>query len=278
MVADPLEVLAQRICADHGFEFVRACNAGAFKKTFQVRQAGTDLALKVFTSNPDHERLAREIAALNACDHVNICKSHGQESREIGGTKVTYFVEEFIGGGTLTERLARGALSLPETRALAIAIAEAISHLADRNIVHRDIKPDNIMYRTDGTVVLVDLGVVRLLGAPTITQPLAVVGTPGFAAPEQLLNEKARIDWRTDQFGLGVTLSVAALGMHPYSGDMDLTNGYQRLMVQKPPAREFLDTANSQGLGILIPMTEFWPIKRFARPAELIAAWQRLGA
>ncbi|MDE2464531.1 MAG: protein kinase [Alphaproteobacteria bacterium] len=277
---DSQEMLAQRICADHGYEFVRACNAGASKKTFHVRHAGQDLALKLFTSTPDHERLSREITALSACNHANISKILDHQSRDIDGTVVNYLVEEYIGGGTLNERLTKGRLARPDTHALALAMSEAIAHLASRNLVHRDIKPDNIMYRDDGAAVLVDLGVARHLNATTITQPFILAGpcTPQFAAPEQLLNEKSRIDWRTDQFGLGVTLSVATLAMHPYSGDMDLNNGYMRLMAQRPPAIEFIDAANSQGLGILIPMVEFWPIKRFVRPADLIVAWQNLGA
>jgi len=279
MGADPIEVLAQRVCADHGYEFVCACNAGVFKKTFHVRNGGQDRALKLLTRPPDRERLSREIAALSACDHTNICKFHDLQTDDVDGTPVIYFVEEFIAGGTLTDRLATGPLSKADTCTLALAISEAVAHLADRRIVHRDIKPDNIMYRADGTPVLVDLGLAKHLNATSITQSFAMPGpgTPAYAAPEQLLNDKALIDWRTDQFGLGVTLSVAALGMHPYSGDMDLDNGCFRIVAQKPHAEEFMEAANTNGLGLLIRMTEHWPIKRFARPADLIEAWQRLG-
>lgn len=276
MGTDPLEVLAQRICANHGYDLVRAGNSGTFKKTFHVRKDGQDFALKLLTKPPNPQRLTREIMALCACQHQNICEFRDLQTPTIDGIPVIYFLEEFISGGTLTDRLKRGLLNDTETKTLAQAISSAIAHLEERRIVHRDIKPDNIMYRVDGTPVLVDLGIARHLDAPSITQTWAGIGpgTPGYAAPEQLLNDKHLIDWRTDQFALGVTISVATLGMHPYSGDMDLSAAAMRVAGRQPHAPAFIQVATARNYGQLIRMTEQWPVKRFARPDELIKIWE----
>lgn len=279
MGADPLEVLAQRICADHGFLFVRACQQGAFKKTFHVQNQGADLALKICHRPPDPQRLQREIEALQACNHENICRLLELRSTVVDGAAVIYFLEDFISGGTLQDRLnANGPMNNADLRVLAIAISEALAHLAARRIVHRDVKPDNIMYRADGRPILVDLGIARHLDASSLTKTWANMGpgTPAYAAPEQLLNLKPMIDWRTDQFGLGVTLSIAGLNMHPYSGNLDFQEAFVRVAgrIQRPQA--FIDAATARGLGALIKMTETWPVKRYARPEDLIEAWRQV--
>jgi len=276
MGADPLDALAQRICADHGYELVRAGNSGAFKKTFHVRKDGQDHALKLLTKPQNPERLLREIQALAVCDHGNICRLREVKRQNIAGVDLLYFVEEYISGGTLTERLQHGLLSDAETRTLVLAISEAIAHLDERRIVHRDIKPDNIMYKADGTPVLVDLGIARHLDAPSLTQTWAPMGpgTPAYAAPEQLLNDKHLIDWRTDQFALGVTISVAALGMHPYTGDLDFDTARLCVAGRQSRAAAFRAAVAANSLEPLIRMTEQWPVKRYARPEDLIQAWK----
>ncbi len=95
----------------------------------------------------------------------------------------------------------------------------AIAHIAELHLVHRDIKPDNIMFRSHGTTpVLTDFGVVRDLSDSSITPTWAArgPGTPFFSAPEQLRNEKSLIDWRTDQFALGIVMAQVVFGEHPY--------------------------------------------------------------
>jgi len=91
------------------------------------------------------------------------------------------------------------------------------------DLVHRDIKPANIMFKEGlETPVLVDFGIVRDLAATSLTQTWSPIGpgTPFFASPEQLNNEKHLIDWRSDQFSLGVTLYFARTARHPYQLEM----------------------------------------------------------
>ncbi len=159
---------------------------------------------------------------------------------------------------------------------MGLTLSEAVAHLESRRLVHRDIKPDNILLRVDGSAVLVDLGIARHLEDTSLTQSWLGQGpgTPAFAAPEQLRNEKAMIDWRTDQFSLGVTLSIAMLGMHPYSGTRDLELVVQRMGQRESPVPAFTEAVRAYGLGVVARMVAPWPIHRFTRPSELIAAWQ----
>lgn len=89
----------------------------------------------------------------------------------------------------------------------------------EKQIVHRDIKPDNILIASNGQPIIIDLGIARLLNEESLTQTLALRGpaTPLYAGPEQLLNRKANIDIRTDQFNLGIiTLQLLMKGIHPF--------------------------------------------------------------
>ncbi len=280
MAADPIETLAKTICQSHNYIFVRPCDAGAFKKTFHVRNGSSDLALKLVVNPIDPIRVQREIDALRACNHPNI--SRLVEVGTVGhqGGQLVYFVEEFLSGGTLGSRLQNGVLPRNDGGHLAVSLAEALAHLAPRGIVHRDIKPENVMYRADGTPVLVDLGIARHLDESSLTQDWLTrgPGTPAFAAPEQLVNDKHLIDWRTDQFSLGITLSIGLLGMHPYSGNLTLNQAIvDRMTRRDPPTTQFIDAAKNNHLDLLVKMVEPWPIKRFARPEQLVAAWKNIG-
>jgi len=127
-------------------------------------------------------------------------------------------IEEFIEGVPLNScmSLFYGA---KEAVSLIIHIVEGIEILWSKNVVHRDLKPQNILIRPDGTPVIIDLGIARLLGESSITgtwdqAPLTYI----YAAPEQIQNRKADIGPRTDQFNLGIILAQFLLcGEHPFS-------------------------------------------------------------
>lgn len=269
--------LAEDVCAKHSLKFVKACAAGAFKHTFHVTSGAESLALKLIVGDIDKERIQREIGALRACSHKNISRLIAVHHEKYDGREIVCLLEEYLDGGTLADRLTGGKLlSGAECRILAIALSEALDHLSSLGIVHRDIKPENIMFRADGTPVLLDLGIARHLSATTLTQAWAAQGpgTPVYAAPEQLLNEMRLIDWRTDQFSLGVTVSIAFLGIHPFSARTDYRDVVDWVTNRRPPCAAFLAAADQKQLQFLGRMIEPWPVKRFAKPKLLINAWQ----
>lgn len=269
------EQLARKICANQGLSFIGEVGAGAFKKTFHVKRNHDDLALKLIIRGDDKARVDREIAALKICNHPNICRLLETDSIEDGEHSVTYLIEEFLPGGTLSDHLANGCLQHDKIVLLAVKLTEAICHLAQQRITHRDIKPDNIMFRADGMPVLVDLGIARHLEASSLTKTFLMQGpgTPLYASPEQLVNDKNLIDWRSDQFSLGVTLTYAAMGIHPFAENTSLEHTVERVANRLPATDNFKKLVHERELDVLVKMVETWPVKRYARPEMLLAAW-----
>jgi len=276
---DDIEKIAREICGQQGLAFLGAAGSGAFKQTYAVTGPLGPCALKLIVGPIDPQRITREIDALRACDHPSICKLYAVGTITVADKIVVFLLEEFLAGGSLSEKVKGGLLGHRQGAAFGEQLSDALGHFAERQIVHRDIKPDNIMLRTDGTPVLVDLGLMRNLDKSSLTQTWLArgPGTPAFAPPEQLRNEKAMIDWRSDQFSLGVTLSLSILGMHPYTGTSQFDNVVETVGERRPHAAAFLDATAAANLGVLRTMTAAWPIHRFAKPAQLIEAWRGSG-
>jgi serine/threonine protein kinase len=270
-----LKDAARKICRKHRMKFVETVGEGAFKQTFHVvDSSNTPLALKIYKAENASPRDHREISAMSKCSHKNIAKLLSVETFRDGDQKVVAITEEFLSGGTLTSK---GQLDVKECLAIGSQLVDALGHIARLNLVHRDIKPDNIIFRSDGlTPVLSDFGVVRDLTDSSITPTWAArgPGTPFFSAPEQLINQKSLIDWRTDQFALGISLAVAVFAEHPYR-NLDITDEdlLQRVSTRLKPAAWFAEKTVASGLSALLKMVAPWPIDRYRKPENLRAAW-----
>jgi serine/threonine protein kinase len=274
-----LAAVAQAFCTVNGYRFVGPVGAGAFKETFHVVLAtGVPQALKVYQPGFSPERTSRELSAMQRCSHPNIGRLSAIAEFYHDGAQYLLSGEEFLPGGTLTSRLRRGLLSGPETRDIGGQLVSAIAHIASHDLVHRDIKPDNILFRADGvTPVIVDFGLVRDLVRTSLTQTWLMrgPGTPFFAPSEQLRNEKALIDWRSDQFSLGVVVALSALGFHPYQEDRSSpAQTVERVAERGPQTARFVDAATQAGMPFLIRMTAPWPVERFRTPDDLRRVWE----
>jgi serine/threonine protein kinase len=271
------EDVAKAICSAEGLTLKRRAGAGAFKYTFEVESAGQALALKIYKPGHSVERAVREIEAMTRCNHPNIAILLRVAKYSDASGSHYFSLEEFLTGGTLTSKLSAGAYSIGELRELAAPLVSAVAHLAGHRLVHRDIKPDNVMLRHDGvTPVLVDFGLVRDLSAVSITPTWAMhgPGTPLFAAPEQLHNQKQLIDWRADQFSLGVLLSYAAFGFHPYAEAADAPQDIvARVAARVGPTVRFRNAVAGANLPALVRMTAPWPYQRFTKPDSLVRVW-----
>lgn len=271
--------VAEAFCAANAHGFVGPVGAGAFKETFHVILAnGEPQALKVYEPGFSPERTTRELGAMQRCSHTNIGRLTAIAAFCHNGVQYLLTLEEFLSGGTLTARLQRGLLPLAETRSIGRQLVSAVAHIASHDLVHRDIKPDNILFRSDATTpVIVDFGLVRDLVGTSLTQTWLMrgPGTPFFAPAEQLRNEKMMIDWRSDQFSLGVVIALSAFGFHPYQEDGESpTKTVERVAERGPQTARFLSAATGAGMPFLVRMTTPWPVERFRTPADLERAWQ----
>lgn len=276
-----LKEVALAICKELNMKFVRESGKGVFKETFYViSKDKTNLALKVFNANQRTERTKREIDAMLICDHPNVGKLIEVNQYKYKGKDYTYLLEEFLSGGSLSDKLKSGVINFTEFYDIGLQLVDALVHISSKGLVHRDIKPDNIMFRDDGrTPVIVDFGVVRNLHNESLTHSwlLPGPGTPYYSAPEQLNNQKELIDWRSDQFSLGVTFSICLFGLHPYYRPNDSVNDVIiRMMKRETPSEHFQKICTENGLDIIVRMVSPWPYERFRRPQELVESWKNL--
>src|SRR5271166_4200721 len=164
------------------------------------------------------ERFHREARAASALNHPNIVTVH-----EIGETESgSFLVMEWIQGETLRSRMKR-SLDLATLIDYGIQVARALKIAHQAGIIHRDIKPDNIMVRSDGYVKLVDFGLARVGLTPDdktvsvgLTKEGSWIGTIDYFSPEQARAES--LEWGTDIFSFGIVLYEAATGVHPFQG------------------------------------------------------------
>ena len=270
------EDVAVAICNEKAYDFRGPAGEGSFKHTFRVESVGVPLALKLF-KEPPTERSAREIEAMLRCDHPNVAKLLAVDSIRVDSNIFYYQIEEYLSGGTLTDRI--GSLDVPMIASLAQTLSGALHHIGGHNLVHRDLKPDNIMFRDSSNTspVIVDFGLVRDLSATSLTATWQMrgPGSPFFAAPEQLNNEKELIKPWTDQFGLGVTLAYSLFRTHPYAqqGEPPATV-VTRVAERHRPSPAFIAACSDAGLRPLARMVLPFPIERFLKTDDLVSAWR----
>jgi len=161
------------------------------------------------------ERLLREARAAGGLAHPNIVTVF--DAGEEAG--VTYIVMELIRGSTLDAMMPATGTPLNTERALAILAeaAGALDFAHSRGVVHRDVKPSNIMIQADGTVKLADFGIAKLVTTATVTMPGGLAGSPYFMSPEQLRGQEATP--RSDQYSLAVVAWILLTGSRPFDDD-----------------------------------------------------------
>ncbi len=177
------------------------------------------VAVKLLTgiSHDAVARFAREAQALARVEHPGVVRVHAFEQP---GDGPPYLVTEYVEGEPLGRRAAGEGLPWQEACGLLAAVADAVAAAHARGVLHRDLKPDNVIVRPDGRPVLLDFGLARTADARSLTETGTLLGTPAYMAPEQAEGAKAAsLDERTDVYGLGATLFAALCGAPPFRGE-----------------------------------------------------------
>ena len=205
------------------YEILNVIGAGGMGEVYRAHdpRMGRDVALKV-SHEQFSERFEREVRAVAALSHPNICTIH-----DVGPN---YYVMELVDGPTLEDRIAQGPIPIKEAIEIAGQIADALEAAHAKGIVHRDLKPANIKLGPDGVKVL-DFGLAKLGCAPDIsvavgaaaqtmtmgaTQAGAILGTPAYMSPEQARGNA--VDRRTDTWAFGAVLYEMLTGRQAFAG------------------------------------------------------------
>jgi serine/threonine-protein kinase len=214
------------------------------------------------------ERFQREARTAAQLEHPNIIPIHrvGRSGR------VIYFVMKFLRGGSLSTVLGeRRKLNPPEIRRLLTEAGSALGYAAQRGIVHRDIKPDNIMFDEFGQCVLTDFGIAKAASGQRLTGTGMSIGTPHYMSPEQARAQG--IDGRSDIYSLGVVAYQALTGTVPYDGEDSFSIGYKHI-TEPVPVPQLITADERRVFEVIKRMLMKDPADRFQSCEELVASLQ----
>jgi serine/threonine protein kinase len=178
------------------------------------------------------KRFRQEAKMLSRLKHPNIVPilDYGEENGHL------YYVLPYLPLGSLTDRLTNGPISIEETAQIISQAAAALQHAHDEGVVHRDVKPSNILLDEHGTAQLSDFGFAYWSEATLDLTGSGLVGTPGYMSPEQCLGEG--ITELSDQYSLGVVLYRLVVGRIPFEGETPLAIALKHINEPLPPPRE----------------------------------------
>ncbi|MGB2820318.1 MAG: serine/threonine-protein kinase, partial [Phycisphaerae bacterium] len=239
-----------------GYQILAKLGSGAMATVFKARQLSLDriVAVKVLpkklSENLEYvERFHKEGKAAAKLNHANIVQAI--DVGEAGGYH--YFVMEYVEGHTLGDELAEGqAFSEAEALRITIQIGRALEHAHRQGLMHRDVKPKNIMMTPEGVAKLADMGLARAASDVQAAQAEAgrAYGTPYYISPEQIRGE-VDIDFRADIYSLGATLYHLVTGRVPFQAPTPAAVMHKHLKEPLVPP-DHINTSLSSGLGEVV--------------------------
>jgi serine/threonine protein kinase/WD40 repeat protein len=258
-----------------GYRLIERIGAGGFGAVYKAEQTtvGREVAIKVilpgFANQPDFiRRFETEAQFVARLEHLHIVPLYDYW-RDSNGA---YLVMRYLKGGSLSHALQNGAFDLRTVATMLDQIAAALT-VAHRNaVIHRDIKPGNILLDEDENVYLSDFGIAKDLVKEGITNPDHVIGSLDYISPEQARNEP--VTPRTDIYSLGVTLYEMLTGEHPFKGSSSIERLYKHLSDPLPDIQT-LDPAIREAMNAVIQKaTAKDPAHRYVDVLALAAAFR----
>ena len=234
---------------------------------------GTVVAVKVLRQELMHDpdlvrRFKNESKAISLLNHPNIVKVYDVSVTD----KLQYIVMEYVDGITLKEYLKQrgGALTWKETVHFATQILSALQHAHSKGIIHRDVKPQNIMLLADGSIKMMDFGIARFSRAQSQTVSDKAIGSVHYISPEQAKGE--RTDARTDIYSVGVMLYEMLSGRLPFDGDGAVSIAIMQISEKPKPLAEIAPQTPAGLRQITEKAMEKDPDKRYQSAQEMLAA------
>jgi serine/threonine protein kinase len=253
------------------YQIIERIGAGGMAVIYKAYQPSLDrfVALKVLPAyhalTPGFsERFNREARAVARLSHPNIMPIYdfGQE----GG--LSYIVMKYVPGGTLKERMGK-PMNLKEVAQTVSQIAAALDHAHRRGVVHRDVKPTNVLFDEGDWVLLTDFGLAKMVaGEVQLTASGAAVGTPAYMSPEQ--GQGVEVDARTDIYSLGIILYEMATGDAPFKGDTPVMVMLKHITEPLPPPRSLNPDLPEAVERVIVRATAKKPADRYQTVGELL--------
>src|SRR3982751_1971401 len=234
--------------------------------TVLERPVAIKLMHREMSSDSDQlERFRREARAVAQLNHPHIVQviDAGEED------SLPYIVFEYVEGETLKERIRRfGRLEVPESLAYAIEIARALSAAHDRGIVHRDVKPQNVLVDEEGSAKVTDFGIARTLDQEGLTADGRVLGTTDYVSPEQALGHA--VTGQSDLYSLGIVLFEMLTGDVPFKGDNQVAVAMKHVREQLPYVQVRRPEVSNALAAVLDHATAKETERRYADDTQLI--------
>jgi eukaryotic-like serine/threonine-protein kinase len=238
----------------------------AFDETLQRQVAIKLMNREVATDSDQLERFRREARAVAQLSHPHIVGviDAGEDDNR------SYIVFEYVEGETLKERIRRmGKLPIPEAVAYAIEIARALGAAHARHIVHRDVKPQNVLIDEEGSAKVTDFGIARTLDEQGLTVDGRVLGTTDYVSPEQALGQP--VTGQSDLYSLGIALYEMLTGEVPFKGESQVAVAMKHVRESLPDVQAMRPEVSSALAAVVDTATAKRQEDRYADDAELIA-------
>lgn len=265
------------------YEIIRKIGKGGMGVIYLARHTQLDTlrALKVLPAesaeeNPVFaERFIREARIASQIRHPNVVEVMDVETDS--QLNVSYIVMEYVDGGSLRQILkGQSKLNIEQAIVTIQSVASALCIAAEHGIVHRDIKPDNIMFTKRGGVKLADLGIAKKDDEDdNLTKTNVMMGTPAYLSPEQVENPKA-VDIRSDIYSLGATFYEMLTGQTPYPGKTSYDILRKIFSDPVPDPRSVNPEIPGEIASVVMKMIAKEPQKRFQTPAQLLEALAKI--
>jgi len=250
---------------------------GGMARVYRGKQENLDrqVAIKVlppyYAADPAFvERFKLEARAMAQLSHPNIVIVHdtGEENGRL------YIIMEYIGGGTLKDKMAAG-MPLREVTRIIREVASALTYAHSRGIVHRDVKPVNVLMDVSGRAVLSDFGIAKVLQtSAALTQSGAGVGTPEYMSPEQCRGS-GTVDARADIYALGVMLYEMLTGHTPFEADNYTALAHSHIYEPVPPPSTLNPRVSPAVQSVVMKALEKNPADRFQKATDMAVALEQ---
>ena len=262
----------QETVVNNRYSIIHTLGRGGMAKVYRAHDEvlDRDVALKVlreqFADDEEFvERFKLEAKSAASLSHPNIVQVYDRGETQEGPS---YIAMEYVPGGTLKERISSdGPLEPGVAASLALQIAEALGAAHERGVVHRDIKPQNVLLTATGDAKVADFGIARAASTATISQTSVILGTASYMSPEQAVGEPATP--RSDLYSLGIVLYETLTGALPYTAESPVAVSMKHINDPLRPPKE-VNPQIPEGLNALVvKLLAKDPEDRYADAAEL---------